>query len=244
MERALVLCWIYPEHMNLYGDRGNIIVLEWRSALRGIRLEVARLGPRDPFDGGAYDLVFTGGGPDSTQTLVADDLRERKAANLRAAIVDGLPALAVCGGYQLFANSYRTASGEILPGAGIFEAETVHPGVHAPRCVGNIVITWNESTVVGFENHGGRTFLGPGLRPFGTVLRGHGNNSKDGTEGAVFHHCYGSYIHGSLLPKNPHLADHLLGLALDRKYGSAELQPLDDQLEWEAHRAAIARAGG
>jgi CobQ-like glutamine amidotransferase family enzyme len=242
-ERSLRLCWLYPEHMNLYGDRGNVLTFEQRCRPRGIDFQLVRLGPGERFDGAAYDLVFTGGGPDSTQVLVADDLQERKGADLRRAIEDGLPVLTVCGGYQLFARSYKASDGTVLPGIGVFDAETVHPGPAAPRCIGNIVVRWNGGALVGFENHGGRTFLGAGCASLGRVIRGHGNNARDKTEGAVYRNCYGSYIHGSLLPKNPHFADHLLSLALARKYGEGRLAPIDDALEWRAHRAALARAG-
>ena len=160
--------------------------------------------------------------------------------------------LVVCGAYQLFGHSYRPAVGAALPGLGILDARTVHPGPDVPRCIGNVVVSWSAppvagapddealSTIVGFENHGGRTFLGPTARPLGTVLAGHGNNARDGTEGAVSNNVFGTYLHGSLLPKNPHFADHLLGLALARRYGAGAarraLIPLDDRAERHAHR--------
>jgi CobQ-like glutamine amidotransferase family enzyme len=241
-DRSLSLCWLYPDHMNLYGDRGNVVTLEQRCRRRGIGFTLVRLGPGARFEGGRYDLVFTGGGPDSTQLLVADDLRREKSADLTAAIEDGLPVLTVCGGYQLFARFYKASDGTVLPGIGVFDAETIHPGPAVKRCIGNILVAWGNSTLVGFENHGGRTYLSPGLAPLGRVIEGHGNNAEDGTEGAVYRNCYGTYLHGSLLPKNPHLADHLLRLALERKYGDGALAPLDDALEWRAHEAAVARS--
>ena len=147
--------------------------------------------------------------------------------------------LAVCGGYQLLGRYYRPAEGEDLPGLGIFDAWTVHPGPTAKRFIGNVVVRWQGATLVGFENHGGRTFLGPAARPLARVIAGYGNNGRDGTEGAVQANAFGTYLHGSLLPKNPRFADHLIALALARKYGDGELPPLDDALEEQAHAEAV-----
>jgi lipid II isoglutaminyl synthase (glutamine-hydrolysing) len=241
---ALTLGHLYPEQLNIYGDRGNIITLRQRCAWRGIHLRVVALGAGDVLAPDAYDLLFIGGGQDKEQDEVARDLRETKSAGLWAAIEDGVPLLAVCGGYQLLARSYRPAEGPVLTGIGVFDAETIHRGKRVPRCIGNIAIRWADSTIVGFENHGGRTYLGPGATPLGRVLAGHGNNSEDHGEGAVYRNAYGTYIHGSLLPKNPHLADHLVSLALQRRYGpSVGLAPIDDTLEWRAHEAMLRRLG-
>ncbi|HEY7984238.1 MAG TPA: hypothetical protein VID73_08720 [Ktedonobacterales bacterium] len=240
----LTLGHLYPDQLNIYGDRGNIITLRQRCAWRGIALDVVPLELGVALEPEAYDLLFIGGGQDKEQTEVARDLRERKAEGLRAAVEADMPVLAVCGGYQLLARAYKPAEGETLYGAGIFDAETIHRGKQVPRCVGNIAIRWEGATIVGFENHGGRTYLGPGARPLGPVLVGHGNNSEDHQEGAVYRNTYGTYIHGSLLPKNPHVADHLLGLALRRRYGAAAtLAPLEDALEWQAHDAVLRRLG-
>jgi CobQ-like glutamine amidotransferase family enzyme len=238
----LVIAHLYPGLMNLYADRGNIICLQQRCRWRGIECIVAGLDVGEPFDPDAYDLVFIGGGQDKEQRIAAEDLQRIKGPALRAGVEDGLAALAVCGGYQLFGHEYRPAVGEPLPGVGIFDLTTVHQGLHVPRCIGNVVVAWNGGTLVGFENHGGRTYLGPGCRPLGRVVRGFGNNGEDGTEGAVYRRAYGTYLHGSLLPKNPHFADHLIREALARRYGDVELPPLDDDLERRAHHAAIARA--
>ena len=254
----LTLAHLYADLMNVYADRGNIICLRQRCAWRGIDLAVRSFGIGDDLPDDGLDIVFMGGGQDGEQRLLTDDLRERKGPVLRAAADAGLPMLVVCGAYQLFGHSYRPAVGEALPGLGILDARTVHPGPAVPRCIGNVVVSWAAppvagepdgaapdsaalSTIVGFENHGGRTFLGPTARPLGTVLAGYGNNARDGTEGAVSNNVYGTYLHGSLLPKNPHFADHLLGLALARRYGvetaRRALAPLDDRAERRAHRA-------
>src|SRR5215813_3038714 len=218
--RELRLGHLYPDQLNVYGDRGNIIVLQQRCAWRGIRLRMTRLAMGDVLDPGAYDMLFIGGGQDREQDEVARDMREVKGRELWAAIEDDLPFLAVCGGYQLLAKFYRPAQGPELEGLGIFDAWTIHKGKRVPRCIGNVVLGWGNTTLVGFENHGGRTYLGPSAMPLGRVLYGHGNNSEDHHEGCVYRNTYGTYLHGSLLPKNPHLADHILGLALDRRYGA------------------------
>lgn len=241
---TLRLAHLYPTLMNLYGDRGNIITLRHRCEARGIDLRVDEIGPGENFDPAPYDLIFIGGGQDREQARIADDLVSRKGPGLRAAVAGGTPTLAVCGGYQLLGRSYQTGTGEELPGVGIFPMRSVHPGEATPRCIGNVEIMWNGGTLVGFENHGGRTYLEAGATPLGRVQAGFGNNGEDGTEGAVVHNAYGTYLHGSLLPKNPALADHLIALALTRRYGDqVALPPLDDTLEQQAHAdaAAIAR---
>jgi CobQ-like glutamine amidotransferase family enzyme len=253
----IVLGHLYADLLNLYADRGNIITWARRCAWRGLTLEVRQIGIGEPLRPDELDLVFMGGGQDGDQRLMADDLFTRKADALRGALADGLPMLVVCGGYQLFGHYYQPAEGPRLPGLGLFDLHTVHPGPKVPRCIGNVVVEWAAAppaiagtargaaggprTLVGFENHGGRTFLGSGVRPLGRVLTGHGNNSQDRTEGAVVHNAYGTYLHGSLLPKNPHLADHLLLLALRRRHPNATLPPLDDALEWRAHQAILDR---
>ena len=256
----LTLGHLYGDLLNLYADRGNIITLTRRCAWRGIDLEVRAIGIGDAVDAAGLDLLFMGGGQDGDQRLMADDLFRLKADALRGALADGLPMLVVCGGYQLFGHYYQPAEGPRLPGLGLFDLHTVHPGPRVARCIGNGVGEWpppatrggaggvpaasaaaGRRTLVGFENHGGRTFLGPGALPLGRVLHGHGNNAQDGTEGAVVGNAFGTYLHGSLLPKNPHLADHLLRLALARRHPSATLEPLDDALEWRAHEVILQR---
>ena len=218
---TLTLGHLYPAQLNLYGDRGNIITLQRRSMLRGIALRVVQLGIGDALAPDEYDLLFIGGGQDREQAPVAQDIFEMKGIGLWAAVEDDMPVLAVCGGYQLLAHYYRPASGPDMRGLGIFDAWTIHKGAHVPRCIGDIAIEWNGSTLVGFENHGGRTYLGT-AKPLGRVLKGHGNNSEDRSEGAIYRHAFGTYLHGSLLPENPHFADHLLALALQRSYGLSD----------------------
>ncbi len=244
---ALVLGHLYPEQLNVYGDRGNILTLTQRCAWRGIRLEVTALELGTPIQPDAFDMFFIGGGQDREQEEVARDLRTVKQEGLWAAVEADVPMLAVCGGYQLFARFYRPAEGPELEGIGIFDAWTIHKGKATPRCVGNVALAWAGSTLVGFENHGGRTYLGPQARALGQVLAGHGNNGEDQHEGCVHRNVFGTYVHGSLLPKNPHFADHLLHLALARRFGddvcAALLTPLDDGLEWQAHDVMLRRLG-
>ena len=221
---TLTLGHLYPDQLNLYGDRGNILTLRRRCQLRGIELRVVELGIGDALAPDEYDMLFIGGGQDKEQAPVAQDLLEIKSIGLWAAIEDDMPVLAVCGGYQLLAHYYRPAEGPDMRGLGVFDAWTIHKGVQVPRCIGDIAISWNGDTLVGFENHGGRTYLGT-AKPFGKVLKGHGNNAEDHTEGAVYRNAFGTYMHGSLLPKNPHFADHFIALALERTYGRSDSTP-------------------
>jgi CobQ-like glutamine amidotransferase family enzyme len=229
--------------MNVYGDRGNILALERRAAWRDVELEVRGCTLGEDFDPDETDLIFFGGGQDREQAVVADDLVEGKAAPLKRAVEDGAVLLSVCGGYQLLGKFFRTGDGQELPGVGLFDAWTV---AGERRCIGNIVIRceWDPASrdLVGFENHSGKTYLGPGCQPLGQVRSGFGNNGEDGTEGAVYKNAFGCYLHGSLLPKNPWFADLLLLRALQRRSGpDFELPPLDDRLENLAHEAVIAR---
>ncbi len=240
----LRICHLYPDLLNLYGDRGNITTLVRRAQWRGIAVRVveARLG--DPIDPAAADLYFIGGGEDRQQRLAAPDLCRVKGAALRDAAEAGAAVLAVCGGYQLFGHYYRPADGPGLEGLGLLDLHTVHPGPGARRLIGNIVIREAASgqRLVGFENHGGRTHLGPQARALGTVEAGFGNNGDDRSEGAVWRSVYGTYLHGPLLPKNPWLADLMISLALRRRHGEVILEPLADSEERRAADAAAARA--
>ncbi len=235
----LRLAHLYPRLMNIYGDRGNIMVLRQRCRERGVDFTLTELTIGDRFDPDAYDLVFIGGAQDREQRWVADDLRTVKGAALRSAVENGVALLAVCGGYQLLGKFYRAASGDELPGMGLLDLWTIHPGEKVPRSIGNVVCEWDGGTLVGFENHGGRTYLGPGLRPLARVRVGGGNNGSDGGEGVQHGNVWGTYLHGPLLPKNPALADHVIAAALSRRNGTVGLAPLDDALENRAHQAAL-----
>ena len=236
---TLRVAHLYPDVMNIYGDRGNVIALRYRCEARGIGFELSEVGVGDAFDPANYDLVLIGGGQDREQRRIADDLVAMGSA-LRAAIEGGLGALAVCGGFQLFGHRYVDHDGGIIPGIGVFDVETRHPGPRADRCIGDVVLETEFGEIVGFENHGGRTYLAPGQQPFGTVKRGFGNNAEDGGEGARTKNAIGTYLHGSLLPKNPALTDELIRAGLERRYErDVVLTPLNDAIEGSAHLAAV-----
>ncbi len=231
---------LYPDQMNIYADRGNIIFLQRRCEWRGIDFVHGGAGPGEGVDPAAHDLFYIGGGQDRDQRAVAADMAERKRDALAAAVGDGAALLAVCGGYQLLGHSYQLGE-ETLPGLGLADLETVRePG---PRLIGNVAIEveldGRPRTLAGFENHGGRTYLGPKAEPLGRVLSGHGNNGDDRLEGVRRDNLIGTYLHGPLLPKNAWLADHLIELALERRYGERPvLKPLDDSFEDAAHQSA------
>jgi CobQ-like glutamine amidotransferase family enzyme len=235
---ALRIAHLYADEMNIYGDRGNILTLTRRAEWRGIPVEVRAIGRGPAPDLSDIDLIFWGGGQDRDQELVFTDAAAHKVQAIRAALDDGAVVLAVCGGYQLLGEYYVTADGKQLPGLGLVDLHTV-PG--SRRNIGNIVIETSglgldPPTLVGFENHSGKTYLGPGLQPLGRVLRGAGNNGEDGWEGVASGNIFGTYLHGSLLPKNPHFADQLLERALQRR-GFSRLKPLDDTVEMSAHNS-------
>jgi CobQ-like glutamine amidotransferase family enzyme len=235
---------LYPEQMNIYADRGNVIFLRNRCRWRGIGFSYAAAGPGDAVDPSAHDLFYVGGGQDRDQRAVAADMVAGKRDALAAAVEDGAVLLAVCGGYQLLGHSYQL-EGETIEGLGLADLETVRePG---PRLIGNAAIEADLGSgprlIAGFENHGGRTYLGSEATPLGRVVRGFGNNGRDGFEGVRRANMLGTYLHGPLLPKNAWLADRLTALALARRYGrEPELEPLDDSLEAAAHESARAAA--
>ena len=245
-ELTLRICHLYPELMNIYGDRGNIIALRKRCEWRGLGADVTGLSIHQEVDPEAYDFYFMGGGQDREQILVANDLINVKGDALRVAAADGAGFLTICGGYQLFGKYFLTYTGETLPGIEIFDAWT--EGAEK-RFIGNMVIEWEtaaggKQTLVGFENHSGHTYLGHDTKPLGRVLEGFGNNGEDGMEGSRAGNAIGTYLHGSLLPKNPRLADEIILAALRRRYGIDALPPLDDALEERAHEAAVRRTRG
>jgi lipid II isoglutaminyl synthase (glutamine-hydrolysing) len=236
----LRLLALYPEQMNIYADRGNVIFLRRRCEWRGIEFRLSASGPGESFDPAAHDLLYIGGGQDRDQRIVAEDMLRTKREAIAAAAAEGVPVLAVCGGYQLLGHSYQLAD-ERIPGLALVDLETVRePG---PRLIGNVEISVDlgggERRIAGFENHGGRTYLGAGVAPLGRVVHGHGNNGADGQEGVRSGSVLGTYVHGPLLPKNAWLADHLIRRALARRGGrEPDLAPLDDAIEDAAHDSA------
>lgn len=237
------LCHLYPAEMSIYADRGNIAVLRRRLEWRGMTLEVTGAGLGEPIDD-TFDVYYLGGGQDRDQEVVAADLGPTKADALRSATDDGAVFLAVCGGYQLAGHGYTGVDGSRMPGIGLLDVDTV--ASTGPRLIGDVIIDAELDGVhrrlVGFENHAGRTSLGD-VRPLGRVVHGHGNDGASGGEGATRDHIIGTYLHGPLLPKNPALADAVLGWALGHAGHDAALEPLDDALETRAHAVAASRAG-
>ena len=235
--------WLYPDLMNIYGDRGNILTLLKRAEWHGFEPRLVELGRGASEQMADVDVFFFGGGQDREQALVYNDLLEYKAAPLQQAVADGAQVLAVCGGYQLLGHYYQTADGARFDGIGLIDVATE---AGSKRYIGDVVVQTSlegltPDTLVGFENHSGRTFLGKDVKPLGKVLMGKGNNGSDKTEGCVQGGVIGTYLHGSLLPKNPHLADYLIKRALTRR-GVADLSPLDDSAELAAHGWILQRA--
>lgn len=241
-DQILNICHLYPEVLNLYGDRGNIRCMQQRLRWRGIPSEVTSLRIGEKADFTKFDLFFIGGGQDFEQEVLLEDLHSGKDREILAAIEDGKTFLTICGGYQMMGHYYETHDGVRNEFLGAVDFYTVGGDV---RMIGNYAFALGEesggSTIVGFENHSGRTYLGDGVRPLGTVIKGYGNNGKDGTEGVRYRNLFGSYSHGPVLPKNPKFCDLLLTTALERKYGKWDLAPLDDSVEEEAHDAVLDR---
>jgi CobQ-like glutamine amidotransferase family enzyme len=237
---ALRVLSLYPELMNIYADRGNIAVLRARCEWRGLGFELASASLGESFDPEAHDLFYMGGGQDRDQVAVAKDMEHTKREALHSAAGRGAVVLAVCGGYQLLGHSYELG-GQELPGVGLVDLRTIREA--GPRLIGNCAIEADVGTgprvIAGFENHGGRTYLGHGETALGRVISGHGNNGRDGFEGVHRDNVIGTYLHGPLLPKNVWLADRLIELAL-----GIELEPLPhDELEDAAHASARRAAG-
>ncbi|HLL38950.1 MAG TPA: glutamine amidotransferase [Rubrobacteraceae bacterium] len=251
----LTIHHLYAGMMNLYGDRGNVLALKKRAEWRGITVEVVDVGLREPIKPtDSADLFLFGGGQDREQSLLAEDLSGTKGADLRSIVEDGGVVLGVCGGYQLMGHYYETFEGEKLPGVSIFDSYTRPGRPGEARLIGNVLARVRAPEggaskasevreIVGFENHGGRTELGE-TKPLAEIVAGHGNNGRDGTEGARRLNAYGTYLHGSLLPKNPWLTDQLLLNALRRVDETVELEPLDDAAEMAAFRSVAERLGG
>lgn len=236
--------------MDTYGDKGNILAIKYRCQKRGIKVNITQITISDELLT-VYDLYFFGGGQDQAQNIVSKDLSKKSGA-LKSAIEEGSVLLSICGGYQLLQKYFLTKDDKTLPGIGIFNAYTKASGIRMmqnslieinPKILNEIkaVYPTTISTLVGFENHSGQTFLEEGTTALGTVLAGSGNNGQDKLEGAIYKNAFGCYLHGSLIPKNPHFADFLISKALEKKYGNVNLKPLDDWLEWQAHEQAVNR---
>jgi CobQ-like glutamine amidotransferase family enzyme len=267
---SLTIGWLYPDLMNIYGDRGNIIVLQKRCEWRGIEVQISHIGVESTEkELAACDLLVMGGAQDSQQTIVAENLRKKKKT-LSEMIENGVPGLYICGGFQYLGQYYKEADGMIIDQLGVLDIYTENPG--GERLIGNIAIEVNPVILndvknllvqedlstplrfevgskehqddkvifVGFENHGGRTRLGPDIKPLGKVLKGYGSNAEDGTEGAIYKNTIGTYFHGPILPKNPELADWLIGKALGKKYKKeVQLEKLDDSLAEIARKSIL-----
>ncbi len=237
---TLRLLTLYPDQMNIYADRGNILFWQRRCEWRGIVFDHQSAGPGERIDPAAHDLIYIGGGQDRDQEIVAADMVATKREGLTAAVDDGAVLLAVCGGYQLLGHSYQLGEKRI-EGLGLADLETVRED--GPRLIGNVAIEVDlgagPKVLAGFENHGGRTYLGDGATALGRVIKGHGNDGRSGFEGVRRLNLFGTYLHGPLLPKNAWLADRLIQLAMGRREGSEpKLEPLDDELEAAGHGSA------
>jgi CobQ-like glutamine amidotransferase family enzyme len=236
----LKICHLYPEVLNLYGDRGNIRCMQKRLEWRGIDVEIAKVGLGDQTKLSDFDLFFIGGGQDFEQEVLLEDLKAGKGDEIREAIEDGKTFLCICGGYQMMGHYYETHEGVRCEFLGAVDFYTKGGDV---RMIGNYAFELDAKSgggaVVGFENHSGRTYLGDGVSPLGRILKGYGNNGEDGTEGVRYRNVFGTYSHGPVLPKNPEFCDHLLKTALERRYGKAELAPLEDGFEKAAHESVL-----
>jgi CobQ-like glutamine amidotransferase family enzyme len=250
---SLIIGWLYPDIMSIYGDRGNIVALSKRAQWRGIDVSVRQILLDSPaIELESCDLLFMGGAQDRQQKMVSEDLRT-KSTTISRMVEKGVPGLYICGAFQFLGKYYKEADGTMIEGLGILDLNTINPGFEKGRLIGNVIIKADPDYLyedrfspylVGFENHGGRTYLGKGVRPLGKVVAGFGNNGEDETEGAVYKNSFGSYFHGPLMPKNPHFADYLIAVSLEVKYGKkVALKSLDDTLEKKAHVFVANRLG-
>lgn len=234
----LNICHLYPDILNLYGDRGNIITMKRRLEGRGIKVNIDECSIGQPLNADKYDIFFIGGGQDFEQEVLLRDLSSGKAQDIRTAVEEEKTFLAICGGYQMLGEYYKTWDGVQLDFIGAIGVHTIGA---KERMIGNYMFRTTpesgDTVVVGFENHSGKTYFSEQVAPLGMMLSGNGNNGEDKTEGARYKNVFGTYSHGSLLPKNPVLCDFILQTALNHRYDGAEpLAPLDDTLELNAHR--------
>ncbi len=237
MGMIIRIAHLYPDMLNLYGDRGNIIALTERMKARGIDVQTDSVTMGKSFNSDNYDILFIGGGQDFEQDVLLDDLKKGKDAEINKAIHNGTVMLAICGGYQMLGRYYKTYDGKMLEYMGALDFYTEGK---EERMIGNYAYKTKEGIeVVGFENHSGRTYLGKSVEPLGKMIKGFGNNGEDGTEGVRFKNTFGTYSHGPVLPKNPQLADLLISKALENKYGKSELSALDDTLEAKAREQVM-----
>lgn len=256
MNYELKIAWLYPDLMSTYGDRGNVIVLQKRCEWRGFDAEIIPITLESRITNlESSDLIFMGGAQDRQQKLAGADFLKHKGPVVKKMVESGIPALFVCAAYQFVGHYYKPYKGNKIPGAGIFDLYTEHPGDQAKRLIGNVVAEIIDismlggpskdsgrlpKTIIGFENHGGRTYLGAKMEPLARIKRGYGNNGEDDFEGAVYKNSIGSYFHGPFLPKNPAIADWLIAKALEKKYNkNIELALLDDSIAQSARKAII-----
>jgi len=238
--------WLYPDLMSTYGDRGNIIALSYRLKKRGIKSIVHKISVHEPKELiSEMDIIFMGGAQDKQQEIVNADLKNNKGKYLIIAIENNVSCLFVCGAYQFLGKYYKAADGTIIDGLGAFDLYTENPGINFPRCIGNIIIKsilFPKIKLIGFENHGGRTYLANKNLAFAQVVKGFGNNGEDKTEGIFYKNSFGTYLHGPILPKNPELADYLIKKALERKYGKkTKFKKIDNKWESKARDFVISK---
>lgn len=246
---TLNICHLYPDLLNLYGDRGNILALLKRAQWRGIDVNISNISLGDDFQPENYDIIFLGGGQDYEQEILQQDVLKKKGPEIINAIKNDKVFLCICGGYQLMGNYYKTWDGKEINYLGAIDLWTIGG---KKRMIGNTAYEFNflksdscDGRIVGFENHSGRTYLGEGVKPLGKVIKGNGNNGEDQTEGAIYKNVFCTYSHGSILPKNPTFTDHLLTIALKQKYSDfVSLMSLDDEFELLAHSSMLKRITG
>lgn len=246
---TLNICHLYPDLLNLYGDRGNILALLKRAQWRGIEVNISNISLGEDFQPENYDIIFLGGGQDYEQEILQQDVLKKKGQEIINAIKNDKVFLCVCGGYQLLGNYYKTWDGKEINYLGAIDLWTIGG---KKRMIGNTAYEFdflktdsNDGRIVGFENHSGRTYLGEGVKPLGKVIKGYGNNGEDQTEGAIYKNVFCTYSHGSILPKNPAFTDHLIAIALKQKYSDlVSLMSLNDEFELLAHNSMLKRITG
>jgi len=236
------VAYLYPELLNIYGDRGNVLAFSKRCSWRGIEAKIHEIELGEPITPELYDFYFIGGGQDQQQIAVSGELQKQKRA-LQEAADNRAVFLAICGGYQLLGHYYKPHEGEALRGISLLDAYTV---AGHNRYIGNVCVKTNlpvdkADTLTGFENHSGLTYLEGDTKPIGTIITGNGNNGEDKSEGAYYKNVFGTYLHGAFLPKNPHFTDYLIKLSLQKSYGQVDLPEIDDDFEWAAHNKAVKR---